>query len=145
MKSMPLSSSIPPKNTVYSFTHHHQPYGVRTVPVKPVEIEDFSMAATDVYEAIVIASKRARQIHQDIKVELNQRIETLNQLTNTPETEEETDITANPDQLKISLEFEKRPKPTDTATQEVIARKVKYRYKIVEVPEVKPEEPEPEV
>lgn len=114
------------------------------MPVKPVEIEDFSMAATDVYEAIVIASKRARQIHQDIKVELNQRIETLNQLTNTPETEEETDITANPDQLKISLEFEKRPKPTDVATQEVIARNVKYRYKIVELPEVKPEEPEPE-
>ena len=48
------------------------------MPVKPVEIEEFSMAATDVYEAIVIASKRARQIHQDIKIELNQRIETLN-------------------------------------------------------------------
>ncbi len=115
------------------------------MPVKPVEIEEFSMAATDVYEAIVIASKRARQIHQDIKIELNQQIETLNQLTNTPETEEETDVAANPDQLKISLEFEKRPKPTDTATQEVIARKVKYRYKVVEQPEVKPEEPEPEV
>jgi len=114
------------------------------VPVKPVEIEEFSQAATDVYEAIVIASKRARQIHQDIKIELNQRIETLNQLTNTPETEEETDITANPDQLKISLEFEKRLKPTDVATQEVIAKKVKYRYKEVEQPEVKPEEPEPE-
>jgi DNA-directed RNA polymerase subunit K/omega len=114
------------------------------LPVKPVDIENFSMAATDVYEAIVIASKRARQIHQDIKIELNQQIETLNQLTNTPETEEETDVAANPDQLKISLEFEKRPKPTDVATQEVIARKVKYRYKVVEVPEVKPEEPAPE-
>ena len=114
------------------------------MPVKPVDIENFSMAATDVYEAIVIASKRARQIHQDIKVELNQRIETLNQLTGTPETEEETDVAANPDQLKISLEFEKRPKPTDVATQEVIARKVKYRYKVVELPEVKPEEPAPE-
>lgn len=114
------------------------------MPVKPVDIEDFSMAATDVYEAIVIASKRARQIHQDIKIELNQRIETLNQLTGTPETEEETDVAANPDQLRISLEFEKRPKPTDVATQEVIARKVKYRYKVVEVPEVKPEEPAPE-
>lgn len=113
--------------------------------VKPVNIEEFSMAATDVYEAIVIASKRARQIHQDLKIELNQQIETLNQLTNTPETEEETDVAANPDQLKISLEFEKRPKPTDTATQEVIARKVKYRYRVVEQPEVKPEEPEPEV
>lgn len=114
------------------------------MPVKPVEIEEFSSAATDVYEAIVIASKRARQIHQDIKIELNQRIETLNQLTNAPETEEETDIAANPDQLKISLEFEKRAKPTDLATQEVIARKVKYRYKVTEQPEVKPEEPEPE-
>ena len=114
------------------------------MPVKPVDIEQFSMAATDVYEAIVIASKRARQIHQDIKIELNQRIETLNQLTGTPETEEETDVAANPDQLRISLEFEKRAKPTDTSTQEVIAKKVKYRYKETEPPEVKPEEPEPE-
>jgi DNA-directed RNA polymerase subunit K/omega len=114
------------------------------VPVKPVDIEQFSMAATDVYEAIVIASKRARQIHQDIKIELNQRIETLNQLTGTPETEEETDIAANPDQLKISLEFEKRAKPTDLATLEVMAKKVKYRYKEIEQPEVKAEEPEPE-
>jgi DNA-directed RNA polymerase subunit K/omega len=114
------------------------------VPVKPVEIEEFSMSATDVYEAIVIASKRARQIHQDMKVELNQRIETLNQLTNTPETEEETDVAANPDQLKISLEFEKRAKPTDIATQEVIAKEIKYRYKEVEQPVEKPEEPEVE-
>lgn len=114
------------------------------MPVKPVEIEEFSSAAQDVYEAIVIASKRARMIHQDIKVELNQQIETLNQLTSTPETEEETDVAANPDQLKISLEFEKRAKPTDVATQEVIAKKVKYRYKVIEQPEEKPEEPEPE-
>lgn len=112
--------------------------------VKPVDIEVFSSAATDVYEAIVIASKRARQIHQDIKIELNQRIETLNQLSNTPETEEETDVAANPDQLKISLEFEKRAKPTDLSTNEILGRKVKWRYKVVEQPEVKEEEPEPE-
>jgi DNA-directed RNA polymerase subunit K/omega len=114
------------------------------VPVKPVEIEEFSSAAQDVYEAIVIASKRARMIHQDIKVELSQRIETLNQLTSTPETEEEADVTANPDQLRISLEFEKRSKPTDIATTEVVSKKVKWRYKEIEQPEVKPEEPEPE-
>jgi len=114
------------------------------VAVKPVDIEDFSSAAQDVYEAIVIASKRARQIHQDIKIELNQRIETLNQLSNTPETEEETDVAANPDQLKISLEFDRLSKPTDLSTNEVLAKKVKWRYKIVEQPEVKAEEPEPE-
>ena len=117
------------------------------MPVKPVDIEQFSGAAQDVYEAIVVASKRARQIHQDIKIELSQRIETLNQLTNTTETEEEADVAANPDQLRISLEFEKRAKPTDLATQETVAKKIKYRYKTVEQPEVKSaaaEEPEPE-
>lgn len=112
------------------------------MPVKPVEIEEFSSAAQDVYEAIVIASKRARMIHQDIKVELSQRIETLNQLTNLPETEEEADVTANPDQLRISLEFEKRAKPTDIATTEVVEKKVKWRYKVTEQPFTKPEEPE---
>jgi DNA-directed RNA polymerase subunit K/omega len=116
------------------------------VPVKPVEIEVFSSAGQDVYEAIVIAAKRARQIHQDIKIELSQRIETLNQLTNTTESEEEVDVAANPDQLRISLEFEKRAKPTDLATLETLAKKIKYRYKVVEKVEVAPvaEEPEPE-
>jgi hypothetical protein len=36
---------------------------------------------------------------------------------------------ANPDQLKISLEFEKRPKPTEVAINEVREKKIPYRYK----------------
>jgi hypothetical protein len=35
----------------------------------------------------------------------------------------------NPDQLKISLEFEKRPKPTEMAIDEILEKKVTYRYK----------------
>jgi DNA-directed RNA polymerase subunit K/omega len=107
------------------------------VPLKPIDIELFSTSAEDVYEAIVIASKRARQIHTEIKLELGQRIETLNQLTSTTETEDEMDVSANPDQLRISLEFEKRPKPTDVALQETVAKKIKWRYKVVEEPEAK--------
>jgi len=114
------------------------------VPVKPIDIEQFSTSARDVYEAIVIASKRARQIHTEIKLELGQRIETLNQLSNTTESEDEMDVSANPDQLRISLEFEKRPKPADVALQEVSAKKLKWRYKVVEQPEVKPKEKEKE-
>ncbi len=114
------------------------------MPVKPIDIEQFSTSARDVYEAIVIASKRARQIHTEIKLELGQRIETLNQLSNTTESEDEMDVSANPDQLRISLEFEKRLKPADVALQEVSAKKVKWRYKVVEQPEVKPKEKEKE-
>ncbi|HXG38381.1 MAG TPA: DNA-directed RNA polymerase subunit omega [Bacteroidota bacterium] len=99
--------------------------------VKPVDMEKFFSSVGDVYEAIVITAKRARQIHSEMKIELNQRLETIQQLTATTETEEELNGTpsANPDQLKISLEFEQRPKPTEIALQEILERKLEWRYK----------------
>ncbi len=84
----------------------------------------------NIYQAIVVTSKRARQLHEEIKIELNQRLETVKSLTATTEAEEELDnAAANPDQLKISLEFEKRPKPTDLALDEMKQGKVDFRYK----------------
>lgn len=101
--------------------------------VKPVDMEKFYGNIGDIYEAIVVTSKRARQIHSELKIELNQRLETIQQLTATTETEEELNgASANPDQLKISLEFEKRAKPTELALQETIDQKIEYRYKEAE-------------
>jgi len=99
------------------------------VSVKPVNLEGVVQDTEGIYEAIVIASKRARQIHQESKIELNQRLETLAQLTVTVDAEEEIDVTANPDQLKISLEFEQRPKPTEVALNEMGEKKFGWRYK----------------
>ena len=39
---------------------------------------------------------------------------------------------ANPDQLKISLEFEKRPKPTEEAIEELMNNQLDARYKEAE-------------
>jgi len=47
-------------------------------------------------------------------------------------------VDANPDQLKISLEFEKRPKPTEVSLEETMADKLEFRYK---EPEELPETP----
>jgi len=116
------------------------------VPIKPTDIEEFNRRVEGgVYEAIVIAAKRARQIHNDVKIELNQHLETLAQLTQTVETEDEMDISANPDQLKISLEFEKRPKVTELATKELNEGRLEWRRREVEKPpEPASEEEEPE-
>ena len=98
--------------------------------VKPVAIHEFTEIAGNVYEAIIVASKRARQIHDDVKIELAQRLETIKALTQTPETEDDLETTiANPDQLKISLEFEKRQKPTELALEELRNRRVQYHVK----------------
>jgi len=100
------------------------------VAVKPVAMHEFLEQAGNIYEAIIVAAKRARQIHDDMKIELSQQLETLKALNSTPEPEDDSEVTtANPDQLKISLEFEKRPKATEVALNEVKEKKVPYRYK----------------
>ena len=98
--------------------------------VKPVAMHEFLAQAGNIYEAIIVAAKRSRQIHDEMKLELNQQLETLKALNATPEPEDDSEVTTvNPDQLKISMEFEKRPKPTELAVNEVQAKKVPYRYK----------------
>jgi DNA-directed RNA polymerase subunit K/omega len=73
----------------------------------------------------VAASKRARQINEDIKIEFNQRVELITTKTETEGEENEV----NPDQLRISLEFEKRAKPADTALSELMESRLDWRYK----------------
>ena len=102
--------------------------------VKPTDLERVSANANGIYEAILAIAKRARQIHNETKIELNQRLETLAQLTTIPESEEEIDVAANPDQLRISLEFETRPKPTELALKEWEGGKVTWRYREPEAP-----------
>jgi hypothetical protein len=100
------------------------------VPVKPIDMQQFIDTAGNIYEAIVVTSKRARQIHDEVKIELAQRLETVKSLTTTPDVEDENDnMAANPDQLKISLEFENRPKATDLALDDVRAGRIDKRYK----------------
>lgn len=98
--------------------------------VKPIPVQEFTDKVGNIYEAIVVTSKRSRQIHDDMKIELAQRLETIKALTMTSEAEEDLEVTTtNPDQLKISLEFEKRPKPTELALQEVSDKRVTFRYR----------------
>ena len=98
------------------------------MPVKPLNLEELSGKAENVYEAIVILLKRARQINEEMKIEFNQRIEMLQ--SHIFEPEEETDQPqTNPDQILIAQDFEKRSRPTETAIHELMEEKLSYRYK----------------
>ncbi len=108
--------------------------------LKPIPLEFFNQPGKNLHECIVAASKRARQINEELKIEFNRQIEMITVKTET-ETEE-NDI--NPDQLRISTEFEKKPKPTDVALQELLETKLGWRYKEKEEPPAVKEEPEPE-
>lgn len=47
------------------------------MPIEPIDVSRVEAQAENIYEAIVVMSKRARQINEDIKIQLNQRLETL--------------------------------------------------------------------
>lgn len=108
------------------------------MPLKPIDLEYFNQTGKNVHECIVAASKRARQINDDIKIEFNQRVELVT--IKTESETEENDI--NPDQLKISLEFEQRPKPPDTALEQLLDDSLQWKFRErVEVVVPKDEEP----
>jgi DNA-directed RNA polymerase subunit K/omega len=94
-------------------------------------MERFYQSAGNIYQAIIVTAKRSRQIHDELRIELNQRLETIKQLTQvTTENEEDLEtVGVNPDQLKISLEFETRPKATDIALKEIVEKKFEWRDK----------------
>jgi DNA-directed RNA polymerase subunit K/omega len=104
--------------------------------LKPIDLEFFNQKGVNVHEAIVAASKRARQVNEEIKIEFNQRVELITTKTETES--EENDV--NPDQLKIAMEFEKRAKPTDVALDELMDGKLGWRYREREEPEPQVEE-----
>ena len=96
--------------------------------IKPIDIEQMSNSAENIYEAIVVLLKRARQINEEMKIEFNQRIEMLQSRIFEPEDESDQPQT-NPDQILVAQEFERRPKPTETAIHELLEKKITFRYK----------------
>jgi DNA-directed RNA polymerase subunit K/omega len=91
--------------------------------VKTIDLEKFEKGAANIYEAVVVASKRARQVNDEIKMELNQRLEPII----AKETEDDTIM--NQDKMNISLEFEKRNKPSIQAVDEVLNDEITFRYR----------------
>src|SRR5258706_15957600 len=98
------------------------------MPIKPLDIENISGKADNIYEAIVVLLKRARQINEEQKIEFNQRIEMLQSRVFEPEDETEQPQT-NPDQILVAQEFEHRPRPTEIAIQELMDEKLSHRSK----------------
>lgn len=89
--------------------------------IKTTNVEKLQEATGNVYESIVILSKRARQIAAREKMELDEKLKYFEGF------EDEDEFTFNEEQERISKEFEKRPHPTQQALNEMDADKVYYR------------------
>ena len=92
------------------------------------DVDKIAAHTGNVYESVVVISKRARQIAVNIKEELNNK---LAEFATTVDNLEE--VFENREQIEISKFYERLPKPTTTALEEFLESKVMYRRRTEEV------------
>jgi DNA-directed RNA polymerase omega subunit len=90
--------------------------------ITPLEIDEVESKAGNIYEAVVVAAKRARQLNDEQKLEYNQRVEPL------MKTDDDSDDTVvSKDKMNISVDFEKRTKTTERGLEELLSDDLEFR------------------
>jgi DNA-directed RNA polymerase subunit K/omega len=92
------------------------------------DLRELDVKTGNIYESLVIMSKRANQISNNIKEELHQK---LSEFASSNDNLEE--VFENREQIEISKYYERLPKPTLVAIQEFLDDKVYYRNPAKEV------------
>ncbi|MFM2201396.1 MAG: hypothetical protein RL040_596 [Bacteroidota bacterium] len=77
----------------------------------------------NLFETIVLLTKRSNQISREMKEELSQKLEEFG--SNSDNLEE---VFENREQIEISRHYERLPKPHSIAVQELIDGAVHFRY-----------------
>ncbi len=83
---------------------------------------DFENDTENIYESLVVMSKRSNQLSVDLKIELTAKLEEFASTTDNLE-----EIFENREQIEISRFYERLPKPVAMAIQEFLEEKVYYR------------------
>lgn len=76
----------------------------------------------NIYEALAIIAKRADQVGDDLKMELQEKLEEF-----ATQNENLEEIFENKEQIEVSRFYEALPKPTAVAMQEWLESKVYFR------------------
>ena len=86
------------------------------------DIRQFDKRTGNIYEAVVIMSRRANQIAIQMREELHEKLDDFSSHSDNLE-----EIFENREQIEVSKFYEKLPKPTLIAIQEFLDDKVHYR------------------
>ena len=86
------------------------------------DLNDLDQTTENIYESVVIVAKRSNQISVELKQELNNKLEEFASYTDNLE-----EVFENPEQIEISKYFERLPKPSLIALEELGDGEIYYR------------------
>jgi DNA-directed RNA polymerase subunit K/omega len=90
--------------------------------VKARDIKALTKDTQNIYETLVVISKRAKQIAVDLKSELHGKLDEFAIQSDTIE-----EIQENKEQIEISKFYERLPNPAVIATEEFLKGDLEYR------------------
>jgi DNA-directed RNA polymerase subunit K/omega len=90
--------------------------------IETLDIDELASRTGNLYETVAILSKRSRQVASDMRSELDDKLSYFEGFG--PEME---DVRMQEEQEKVSLEFEKKPEPTEIAIDDFLEDKIYYR------------------
>ena len=93
--------------------------------VKPVDLNKLRSMHANLYETVVAISKKAREIHEEERSELEERLLPYKEMIRNPTSESESEKVF-PEQIAISVEFECREKPSQQAVEQFFEEKYDY-------------------
>jgi DNA-directed RNA polymerase subunit K/omega len=91
--------------------------------VKARDVKSMSETTGNIYEALAIITKRAKQLNVDLKHELHNKLEEFAISSDTIE-----EVNENKEQIEISKFYERLPNPVVIATEEYLNEELYYRY-----------------
>lgn len=93
---------------------------------KPRDLEEIARVTGNIYESLVIISKRTDQLTVDLKHELRQKLEEFAVSSDIIE-----EISENKEQIEISKFYERLPNPAIIALEEFLNNEIYFRKKEV--------------
>lgn len=90
--------------------------------IETLDIDALAEKTGNLYETVAILSKRSRQVASDTRSELDEKLSYFEGFG--PEME---DVRMQEEQEKVSLEYEKKPEPTEVAVDEFLDDQLYYR------------------
>jgi len=86
------------------------------------DLRAFDKETGNIYQSVIILSKRANQISVDMKEELSSKLREFASSTDNLE-----EVFENREQVEIAKHFEQLPKPSLVAINEFLNNKISYR------------------
>lgn len=90
--------------------------------IRTINVDQLTTQCDNIYEAIVVVSKRARQVAAKQKAELDDKLAYYEGFSSDME-----NLRMQEEQARVSLEFETQPKPPEVAIQDLLNNEIYFR------------------